>query len=116
MLRYLIANVGQLWTASSFPLGTLIVNVLGYAAIGLITAILINSQTQHSEVLRLLLVVGVLSGFTTLFSFAFDSIELFEGKQCGQEMLYILLTNILGIGAPWLFYRSGSMLYGGLTA
>jgi CrcB protein len=116
VLRYLIANVGQLWTASSFPLGTRIVNVLGCAAIGLITAMLINSQSQHSEVHRLLLVVSVLGGFTTFSSFTFDSIELSEGNQCGQGMLYILLTNILGIGAPWLFYRSGSMLYGGLTA
>jgi CrcB protein len=116
VLRYLIANVGQSWTASSFPFGTLIVNVLGCAAIGLITAMLISSQSQHREVLRLFLVVGVLGGFTTFSSFAFDSIELFEGNQGGQALLYILLTNILGIGAAWLFYRGGSMLYGGLTA
>ncbi len=77
---------------------------------------LISSQSQHREVLRLLLGVGVLGGFTTFSSFAFDSIELFEGGQGWQAMLYILLTNILGIGAAWLFYRGGSMLYGGLTA
>ena len=113
VLRYLIANVGQSWTTSSFPVGTLIVNILGCAAIGLITAILISSQSQHREVLRLLLVVGVLGGFTTFSSFAFDTIELFDDGRSGQAMLYIMLTNILGIGSALLFYRGGSMLFNG---
>jgi len=116
VLRYLIANVGQSWTVSSFPIGTLVVNVLGCAAIGLITAMLIGSQSQHREVLRLLLVVGVLGGFTTFSSFAFDSIELFDDGRSGQAMLYIILTNVLGIGAALLFYRGGSMLFDSAAA
>ena len=116
VLRYLIANVGQSWTVSSFPIGTLVVNVLGCAAIGLITAMLIGSQSQHREVLRLLLVVGVLGGFTTFSSFAFDSIELFDDGRNGQAMLYIILTNVLGIGAALLFYRGGSMLFDSAAA
>jgi len=113
VLRYLIANVGQSWTTSSFPVGTLIVNILGCAAIGLVTAILISSQSQHREVLRLLLVVGVLGGFTTFSSFAFDTIELFHDGRSGQAMFYIVLTNVLGIGAALLFYRGGSIIFNG---
>jgi len=111
VLRYVIANVGQSWTTSSFPIGTLVVNILGCAAIGLITAILISPLSQHREMLRLLIVVGVLGGFTTFSSFAFDSIELVDDGRSGQAMLYIILTNVLGIGAALLFYRGGMILF-----
>ena len=116
VLRYLIANVGQSWTTYSFPIGTLVVNILGCAAIGLITAMIVGSQTQHREVLRLLLVIGVLGGFTTFSSFAFDTIELFDDGRFGQAMLYVVLTNVLGIGSALLFYRGGSMFFDGSGA
>ena len=116
VLRYLVANVGQSWTTYSFPIGTLIVNILGCAAIGLITAMIVGSQSQHREVLRLLLVIGVLGGFTTFSSFAFDTIELFDDGRFGQAMLYVVLTNVLGIGSALLFYRGGSMFFDGSGA
>jgi CrcB protein len=55
--------------------------------------------------------VGVLGGFTTFSSFAFDSIELVDDGRSGQAMLYIILTNVLGIGAALLFYRGGMILF-----
>ena len=116
VLRYPVANVGQSWTTYSFPIGTLIVNILGCAAIGLITAMIVGSQSQHREVLRLLLVVGVLGGFTTFSSFAFDTIELFDDGRFGQAMLYVVLTNVLGIGSALLLYRGGSMFFDGSGA
>ena len=116
VLRYLVANVGQSWTTYSFPIGTLVVNILGCAAIGLITAMIVGSQSQHREVLRLLLVIGVLGGFTTFSSFAFDTIELFDDGRFGQAMLYVVLTNVLGIGSALLFYRGGSMFSDGSGA
>jgi CrcB protein len=116
VLRYLVANVGQSWTTYSFPIGTLVVNILGCAAIGLITAMIVGSQSQHREVLRLLLVIGVLGGFTTFSSFAFDTIELFDDGRFGQAMLYVVLTNVLGIGSAFLFYRGGSMFFDGSGA
>jgi fluoride ion exporter CrcB/FEX len=42
ILRYFIAHVGQSFTSTSFPLGTLIVNILGCTLIGLISAMLIG--------------------------------------------------------------------------
>jgi CrcB protein len=91
----------------------LVVNILGCAAIGLITAMIIGSQSQHREMLRLLLVVGVLGGFTTFSSFAFDTIELVDDGRIGQAILYVVLTNVLGIGSALLFYRGSSMFFDG---
>ena len=111
VLRYFIAHVGQSLTSTSFPLGTLIVNVLGCALIGLISAMLIGPLAQHREVLRLLLIVGVLGGFTTYSSFALDSIELIDGGRIGQALLYIILSNTIGLFSAWGCYRLGSSLF-----
>ncbi|MDP7008789.1 MAG: fluoride efflux transporter CrcB [Phycisphaerales bacterium] len=116
VLRYLIANLGQSMTTTSFPLGTLVVNVLGCAAIGLITAIVIGPFAQHKEVLRLFLIVGVLGGFTTFSSFAFDALELVDDGRSSQALIYILLTNVLGIGFALFMYRGASLLFNGTSS
>jgi len=116
VLRYLIANIGQSWTPSDFPLGTLIVNIVGCALIGLVTALLIGPLFQHREFLRLLLIVGVLGGFTTFSTFALDTFELFEDGRMRQAVMYIVLSNVFGILAAWGSYKFGSILFTTTTA
>jgi CrcB protein len=111
VLRYFIANAGQSLTPSGFPLGTLIVNVLGCALIGLVTALLIGPLASNREFLRLLLIVGVLGGFTTFSTFGLDTIDLFEDGQTKQAILYIVLSNVLGIVAAFSCFRLGTMLF-----
>jgi fluoride exporter len=111
VLRYSVANLGQSWTPSDFPLGTLIVNILGCALIGLATALLIGPLSQHREFLRLLLIVGILGGFTTFSTFALDTFELFEDGRIRQAITYIVLSNVFGILAAWGSYRFGSILF-----
>jgi CrcB protein len=111
VLRYIIANAGQSLTVSEFPLGTLFVNIIGCALIGLITALLIGPLSQHRELLRLLLIVGVLGGFTTFSTFAIDTFELFEDGRLRQAILYVVLSNVIGIFAAWGFYRVGTIYF-----
>jgi CrcB protein len=111
ILRYVVANIGQSLTASEFPLGTLLVNIIGCALIGFLTALLIGPLSQHREFLRLLLLVGVLGGFTTFSTFALDSIELFDAGRIRQVIMYIILSNVFGILAAWGSYKFGSILF-----
>ena len=111
ILRYFIANVGQSWTPSNFPLGTLLVNIIGCALIGLVTALLIGPLSQHREFLRLVLIVGLLGGFTTFSTFALDSFELFEDGRIRQAVMYIVLSNVFGLVAAWGSYKFGSILF-----
>ncbi|MDP7005171.1 MAG: fluoride efflux transporter CrcB [Phycisphaerales bacterium] len=106
--RYLVANLGQSWTTADFPLGTLVVNIIGCALIGLVTALLIGPLAQHREFLRILLIVGVLGGFTTFSTFAIDSFELFEDGRVRQAVIYILLSNVVGIFVAWGSYKVGT--------
>ena len=111
VLRYVVANLGQSLKSSSFPLGTLLVNIIGCALIGLITALLIGPLSQHREFLRLFLLVGVLGGFTTFSTFALDSIDLFEDGRKRYVIMYIVLSNVIGILAAWSSYKFGSILF-----
>ncbi len=111
LLRYFIANIGQSWTPSDFPLGTLVVNIIGCALIGLITALLIGPLSQHREFLRLLLIVGILGGFTTFSTFALDTFELFEDGRMRYAVTYVALSNVFGILAAWGSYRFGYILF-----
>jgi CrcB protein len=111
LLRYLVANIGQSWTPSDFPLGTLIVNIAGCALIGLMTALLVGPLSQHREFLRLLVIVGVLGGFTTFSTFALDTFELLEDGRVRQAVLYIVLSNVFGIFAAWSTYKISSILF-----
>ena len=111
VLRYFIASAGQSLTTSSFPLGTLIVNILGCALIGIVTALLIGPLEANREFLRLLLVVGILGGFTTFSTFGLETFDLFENGQIKQAIMYVVLSNVLGILATFSCYRLGTILF-----
>ncbi len=115
LLRYFVANAGQTLRISEFPLGTLIVNIVGCALIGLITALLIGPLMQHREFLRLFLIVGILGGFTTFSTFALDTFELLEDGRVQQAILYVLLSNVLGIFVAWGFYKVGTNIFQSTT-
>ncbi|MFN3416785.1 MAG: fluoride efflux transporter CrcB [Caldimonas sp.] len=61
-----------------FPLGTLVVNLLGGLCIGLAMAWLAR---HPDEGLRLLLVTGFLGGFTTFSAFSLESLHLLQKEQ-----------------------------------
>ncbi len=88
------------------PLGTLAVNVLGSLLIGVVGGVLLaggggggESEDDTREAWRLLVIVGVLGGFTTMSSFAAETIRLFEARQIVLGIGYVVLTNALCVGA-----------------
>ena len=81
-----------------FPMGTLIINVLGSCAMGLLTGYfaLHNDPGQHW---RLFFTTGILGGFTTFSAFSLDTALLIERGQPGTAVGYVLLSVLLSIGA-----------------
>jgi CrcB protein len=88
---------------AGLPLGTLAANVLGSFLIGVVGGVLVagggESEDDTREAWRLLVVVGVLGGFTTMSSFAAETVRLFEARQIGLGIGYVVLTNALCVGA-----------------
>jgi len=75
--RYLVGQVVANRLGSGFPYGTLVVNITGSFLIGLLM-ILLTERTLLDSHWRLLLVVGLLGGYTTFSSFSWEVISLLE--------------------------------------
>ncbi|TCK84749.1 fluoride efflux transporter CrcB [Albibacterium bauzanense] len=102
VLRYLLSQLIQIKTDSSFPVGTLGVNIVGCFLIGLIVGY-IDKENLGVE-WRFLLVTGLLGGFTTFSAFSMESINLLREGQIGFALSYIALSIILGLSATFFAF------------
>ncbi len=100
--RYLIGVlVIRLFDAPVFPYATLIVNVVGCLLIGLLGELAENTQLISPE-MQLLLIVGLLGGFTTYSAFGYQTLTLAHEGRMLFSVLNVSAHIILGLGAVWL--------------
>lgn len=93
--------VGQLIAAhlgTRFPFGTLVINVTGSLLIGMLL-ILLSERVPVDPHWRLLLVVGFLGSYTTMSSYAWETLALVEQSGWAQPVAYVIGTNALCLGA-----------------
>src|SRR5277367_2848620 len=83
---------------TGFPYGTLIINILGSLAMGLIAEYfaLKGGLPQHW---RLFLTTGILGGFTTFSAFSLAAALLYERGQLAGAAVYVVASVVLAIGA-----------------
>lgn len=81
------------WT---FPVGTLVVNLLGCFLIGLIYGFF-DKAPGFGQDWKLFLTVGICGGFTTFSSFSYENIKLLQDGHTAQAMLYISASVIIGL-------------------
>ncbi|MBN9081811.1 MAG: protein CrcB [Rhizobiales bacterium 62-17] len=96
-LRHGVNLAAARFLGIGFPSGTLLVNVIGSLAMGLIAGYFAfrGDASQHW---RLFLTTGILGGFTTFSAFSLDTILLWERQQYGALALYLGLSLVLSIG------------------
>jgi len=94
--RYGVGLGAARWLNAGYPWGTLVVNVVGGLAMG----VLIARVGPEQENLRLALGVGFLGGFTTFSAFSLETVRLME-HQPGLAALYVLASVALCVGACW---------------
>ncbi len=101
--RYLLAKwVHSLWEGR-VPVGTLLVNVAGSFAIGVIF-VLIERQVVHPD-WRGVLMVGFLGAFTTFSTFSLETISLYEAGHTGHALGYMFGSAVLCVA------MAGSAIY-----
>jgi CrcB protein len=83
-----------------FPAGTVVVNVTGCFLIGVLMTVFVQRGDPNPN-LRLLLVTGVLGGYTTFSSFAWESFEAIDKAQVWIGLANIVLSVVLGYLAVW---------------
>lgn len=85
------------WVGSGLPLATLLANLLGCLAIGLLASL--PGLAAGPSWLRPFLITGVLGGFTTFSALALEVGVLAEAGQVVVAATYLLLTLAGGIAA-----------------
>lgn len=115
-LRYAVSGAAQRLFASgavagpaasaAFPAGTLVVNVTGSLLIGLIAG-LAESRSLLSAEARLLLVTGVLGGYTTFSAFSLETLLLLRAGQTTTALTSVVLQIVLGVAAAFAGFTVG---------
>ncbi len=101
VLRFAIGGaIQRVVPMAGFPMGILVVNLLGCAAIGLASGLAESREFMSGE-LRLFIVVGLLGGFTTYSTFANDGVAMLRDEAFGEAILTVALHVILGFAAVW---------------
>jgi CrcB protein len=101
--HFMMTGINRIWV-QSYPLATLIINVLGSFILGLLVE-LFAVKLSVSQDLKAMLTVGFLSSFTTLSTVALEFALLSSRGQLSTAFLYVTLTMLLSVGAVFLgFY------------
>lgn len=100
-MRFFLSQwAAQQW-GTVFPAGTLLINLLGSLLIGVL-ATLFADRIAVSEATRLLLVTGLLGGFTTFSTFSLDIVQLLAGEEWPKALVYIVASVGGGLVAALL--------------
>jgi len=98
VFRYLVGVWALRQFGPAFPWGTLTVNVVGSFAIGFLAELIVRRFDASPE-MRLLLITGILGGFTTFSAFSLDVISLFERGAGGAGVTYLVASVAISLGA-----------------
>ena len=101
--RYLLSTFVLRVTGTLFPLGTFVVNVTGCLVFGAIAGAA-SQRVQLAPALRLFLLTGILGGFTTFSTYAFESFTLVRDGQFLWASINIAGQVVAGLVGLWAGY------------
>ena len=96
--RYLVGGLVQRLLDTTFPAGTLLVNLTGSFLLGLFLRYALETPTLTPE-LRAFLPIGFCGGYTTFSTFSYETVALLEDGEWTRAGLYAALSVVLALGA-----------------
>lgn len=109
LLRFWVASGVAAWLGRGFPYGTLLVNVSGSLAIGVLYILLLE-RADVCAVWRLFLMTGLLGAFTTFSTFSLETLVLIESGEYLKAGFNVLLSVILCLAAAYAGILLGRQL------
>jgi len=94
-LRYLAGTLIQRMIGGTFPSGTLVVNITGSFAIGVLMRWSLDAS--HSAELRAFLTVGLCGGYTTFSAFSYETLALAQDGAYGRAAGYAIGSVVLAL-------------------
>lgn len=100
VLRHGVNLFSLKWFGSGFPLGTLMVNIVGSGLMGLVAGwFAFRAGEGWSQHLRLFLTTGILGGFTTFSAFSLDAMALWERGEALLAAAYVVGSVLIALAA-----------------
>lgn len=96
MLRYAAGTLSMRLLGPNFPYGTLAINVVGSALMGVVVAVFTKLNLPSQDT-RLFLTTGVIGGFTTFSTFSLDAVVLWERGQHLAAASYVLVSVAMSV-------------------
>ncbi len=100
VLRYSVSGWVHRCFGGLFPLGILVVNVIGCLVIGVLMGVMEQRQAMGPNA-RLFWMVGLLGAFTTFSTFGYDTFALLREKSFFLGGMNIVANVVLGLLAVW---------------
>lgn len=110
-LRYFLGGRVQAATGGIFPSGTLVVNLVGCLAIGILFGFAEARDAPLSREARLFLVTGLLGGFTTFSSFGWETVALLRDDDIGLALLNVAFSVGAGLVAVWAGFAGARFVF-----
>lgn len=96
LARYGLQGLIQVRVGSTFPWGTLLINLTGCFFLGLIGQMMLNRMMVSSE-LRVAIAVGFFGGYTTFSSFGWEAAKMLEAGEWLRSLAYVAASVGLGL-------------------
>lgn len=106
LLRFFIGKLSTQFGVSSFPIGTLVINLFACA---LLAVLVVMFSSKHSEFywIQPLLIIGFCGGFSTFSTFSNETFQLMNSGNYFFALLNILIS--VGVGVGLIFFLSSRM-------
>lgn len=98
--RYQLEGLVSRSAKGAFPWGTWVVNVSGCFLLGLLATLFTERLLPHPT-LRSAVTIGFLGAYTTFSTFAYETLQLGEGRAVALAILNVVASVGTGIAAAW---------------
>ncbi len=109
LMRFVISGSITEKLGTSFPYGTLTVNILGSFVMGFLAMFLVE-RMGLDPLLRLGIFVGFLGAFTTFSTFSMETMNLFEQGESVRALVNMFISVAFSVLAVWLGVIIGKQL------
>jgi CrcB protein len=108
LARFSVVQITPKILQSTFPIGTLVVNLLGCFLIGLVSGLLDTKFISIDENFKNYITIGFLGGFTTFSSFSQDFFNLINNSNYLLAFIYIFISVFFGL---LMFYLGDKFIH-----
>lgn len=99
--RYLLGGLVQRLLDTTFPAGTLLINVSGSFLLGAILRYAMDTPSLTPE-MRAFLTIGFCGGYTTFSTFSYETVALLKDGEWTRAGFYVAASVLLSIAGVFL--------------